>query len=115
MRRKACRRLSFRASVLCSRNQFVQLVHLHPTRVFMYGNPVFTSGMLKVLYAQPTIHEDGTCAALPRSNVSYNMHVAWNTFLFPAHAPEVHLYTPEVVPSLSTSTYYPFIRVMDGT
>ena len=56
--------------------------------------------------AQPIIHEDGACAALASSNVRYNIHVARNTFLFSAHAPEVHLYTPpEVVPSFSNSTY----------
>ena len=84
----------------------MQLVHLNPTCGFLYGNPVFTSGMLKVLYAQPTLHENGACAALACRNVRYNIHVARNNFLFSAHAPEVHLYTPpEVVPSFSTTTY----------
>ena len=82
----------------------------------MYGNPVFTSGMIEVLYAPPTTNEDGACAALACSNVRYNIHVARNTFPFPAHVPEVHLYrNPEVVPSFSTSTCLPLIRVMDGT
>ena len=36
----------------------------------MCGNPVFTSGRLEVMYAQPTIHEDGGYAALACSNVS---------------------------------------------
>ena len=42
----------------------------------MYANPVFTSAMLEVMYAKPTIHEDGVCAALGCSNVRYNVHVA---------------------------------------